>query len=80
MCPFLCVNPKLDAKENSSNLGSLLGIDSSPLVIEHLILGCYLYAVPSGGNFSIVASTGSPIAATPGQMAIRIISIWCFFN
>ena len=26
----------------------------------------YLYAVPNGGNFSIVASTRSPIEATPG--------------
>ena len=48
-----------------NNPAGLLGIDASPLSDRAPDTWYYIYAVPSGGNFSIVASTRSPIAAMP---------------
>ena len=57
-------SPSTDLIFDFSNGVGLLGLDSGGTRTADTWY--YLYAVPNAGNFSIVASTRSPIEATPG--------------
>ena len=57
-------SPSNDLTFNFSNEVGLLGLDTGGTRIASTWY--YLYAVPNGSTFSIVASTRSPIAGTPG--------------